>query len=165
MMMRILSPLNLLQINPLLNHLPKRTHLSQSLHMFLQQIQNEIDLLLGRKPTNPKPQTTVRKLIVHTERAEYITGLETGTGTSGAGTNGNVLECHEQTLPLDVGEGIVEASGVPMLGIAILNDLGYFGSYAVFELVREVVYPLSIEGHFGLCELAGGTHTDAEEVG
>ena len=34
----------------------------------------------------------------------------------------------------------------------------------VFELVREVVYPLNIEGRFGVCELAGGTHTNAEKV-
>lgn len=51
----VLSPLDGLQINSVLNHFPQRTHLPQPLDMMDNSVGSVVDLRFGRKPTNSKP--------------------------------------------------------------------------------------------------------------
>jgi hypothetical protein len=46
MVVRVLRPLDALEIDALLHHLPQRRHLSQSADVLLQQLDSEVDLVL-----------------------------------------------------------------------------------------------------------------------
>ena len=56
MMVRILTPLNRLQVNALLDHLPQWTHLPQLPHTPTQLLNRVLNLLLGREPADSDPQ-------------------------------------------------------------------------------------------------------------
>ena len=55
--MRILGPLNLLEVDPLLNHLPERAHIPEPLDVPLKKVEDEIDLLLGGELPDQQPGT------------------------------------------------------------------------------------------------------------
>ena len=115
----MLTPLNSLQINPLLHQLPQRAQLPQKAHPLPHRLEHIINLPLRRKPPNPKPNTTMRALIATTQRPQDVAGLERGGGTGRPGGEGDVLEGHEERLAFDVGEGDVDAARVVTRGVAV----------------------------------------------
>mmetsp|Transcript_22438 Transcript_22438/g.47403 ORF Transcript_22438/g.47403 Transcript_22438/m.47403 type:complete len:465 (-) Transcript_22438:1744-3138(-) len=161
----VLRPLDLLEVDALLDHLPQRTHFSQSYDVLSQEFQNEIDLLLGREPSDPEPQARVGELVVDAQRAENVRGLQAGRGTGRSRRDGNVLERHEQGLALDVGKAVVETSGVVVLWVAIPDDLRDVVLDPLPEFFREVTDPFLVVSPFPCRELAGGTESHAQRVG
>lgn len=108
----MLRPLNRIDINPLLHHLPQRAQLPQKRHPLLNSIQHIINLLIRREPSNTKSNTAVGALVAVAESPEDVTRFERGRGTSTAGGESDVFQGHEEGFAFDVGKGDVDAAWV-----------------------------------------------------
>lgn len=67
----LLRPLDGLEVDALLNHLPQRAHVPQTLHVLLAQVNSEIYLLLRREAAQPKPDGRVRQVLAHADGAQH----------------------------------------------------------------------------------------------
>ena len=79
-----LTPVNTRNVNPLLHHLPKRTHIPQLVDSPHDMPHNEIDLSFGGKPTDTKTERGMRHVFGGAKRTEDVRGLEGGRSASGA---------------------------------------------------------------------------------
>mmetsp|Transcript_42086 Transcript_42086/g.88392 ORF Transcript_42086/g.88392 Transcript_42086/m.88392 type:complete len:235 (+) Transcript_42086:191-895(+) len=165
MMMSILTPLDRFQINSLLHHLPKRTHLPQSPHMLIQQIQQKVHLGLGREPPNTKPQTPMRQLVIHAQRPKHVTRLQRSRRTSAPRGNRHVLQRHQQALALHVRERVIHAPRIPLLPIPVPRHHGYPLLDPGAELVAQVPHPGVVHLHLPLGQFARRAESGAEGVG
>lgn len=115
----MLTPLNRLQINSLLDKFPKRAQLPQEGHPLLHRFQHIIDLALGCEPADAKPDTAVRALVAVAQRTEHVARFEGGGRASRAGGEGDIFERHEEGFAFDVREGDVDAAGVVAVWVAV----------------------------------------------
>ena len=106
----LLTPLNGLQINSFLDHLPQGRHLAEALDGGTDALGYVVELGLGGESADGNSQAGVGQLVVEAHRAQHVGGLEAGRGAGGARGHRDVLEAHEQGLALDVGEGHVEGA-------------------------------------------------------
>mmetsp|Transcript_37344 Transcript_37344/g.73230 ORF Transcript_37344/g.73230 Transcript_37344/m.73230 type:complete len:541 (-) Transcript_37344:11-1633(-) len=162
---RVLRPFYFLEVDPLLHHLPQRTHLPEPLHVLHEQVQHEIDLLLRGKPSDAEPQRRVRELVAHPQRPQHVARLQRRGRARAAGRHGDVLEGHEERLPLDVREGVVEAAGVAVVGAPVLLHVGDAGLDAALEAGGEVRDPGEVVRHVRAGDLAGRAEAHAQGVG
>lgn len=119
----VLGPLDRVQIDTILNHLPKGTQLAQEVHAILDSLENVVDLGVGGESTNAEADTAVCALVAAAQSMQDVAGLEGGRSASTAGRQGNVLEGHQKRLALDVGERDVHTAGVVMLGVTIQSGV------------------------------------------
>mmetsp|Transcript_24568 Transcript_24568/g.44306 ORF Transcript_24568/g.44306 Transcript_24568/m.44306 type:complete len:241 (-) Transcript_24568:117-839(-) len=165
MMMSILTPLNRLQINSLLHHLPQRTHLPQPMHMLIQQIQQKVHLGLRRKPPNTKPQTPVSQLVIHTQSPKHVTRLQRSRRTRAPRRNRHVLKRHQKTLALHVRKRVIHAPRIPFLPMSVPRHHGYPLLDPPAELIAQVTHPGVVHLHFPFGQFAGRAESGAEGVG
>jgi hypothetical protein len=69
-----------------------------------------IDLFLGSKPADPKPDGRVGNVFVDAQGTEDVGWFERGRGACRAGREGDVFEGHEEGFAFDVGKGDVDAA-------------------------------------------------------
>lgn len=119
----VLAPLDRIQIDTLLDQLPKGTQLAQEVHAILDSLENVVDLRVGGESTNAEADTAVSALVAAAQSTQDVAGLEGGRSASTAGRQGNVLEGHQKRLTLDVGERDVHTAGVVMLGVTIQSSV------------------------------------------
>ena len=72
----VLRPLDCLQINPLLHHLPQRRHIPQLIDVFDDCLDCIVHFLICGKAANPKANGSVGKLFIDTQRAEDVRWLK-----------------------------------------------------------------------------------------
>lgn len=119
----MLRPLNGVEVNSLLDHLPKGRELSEELDLVNNGAEHIVDLLIGGESTNSKSNRRVSKSIVGSHSSQYIRRLQRCRGTGRARTQGNVVESHQQGLSLNVCERNVDASVVVVVGVTIENSV------------------------------------------
>lgn len=139
----MLTPLNSVEVNTLLNQLPQRAELTKEVHPLLHGLQHVIDLLLGRKATNTEPDTAVGTLVAVAQCTKNVTGLEGGRRASTAGRKSDVLQGHEQRLALNIRKGDIDTSRVEVLRVTILGRM-LQSQEAVEKSVGEVLDALRI---------------------
>ena len=116
-------PLNAIQRNPLLHQLPQRTQLPQERHPFTHRLEHVLDLRFGREAADAKANRAVRALVAAAESPQHVAGFQRGRGARAAGGEGDVFECHEQGLAFDVSKRHVDAAGVEMCWVAVLDGV------------------------------------------
>src|SRR5581483_10597478 len=72
---------------------------------------DEINFLLGIETAQAEADAAVGQAIGHTQGPQDITGLDAGGGAGRTAADGDVLEGHEQSFPVDVGEAEIQISG------------------------------------------------------
>mmetsp|Transcript_20823 Transcript_20823/g.28690 ORF Transcript_20823/g.28690 Transcript_20823/m.28690 type:complete len:420 (-) Transcript_20823:258-1517(-) len=160
----ILTPLNSLQVNSFLNHLPQRRHFTEPGHMLDEEGHSIVDLGLGGEAAQAEPDGGVRQLLVGADGAEDVGGLEGGGGAGRAGGHRHVLHGHQQRLPLHVAEGEVEVARVPSHRVPVEHHLGDLAQDAVLQPAAEVVHPGRVVSHLLAGHAAGCAEADAEGV-
>src|SRR6056297_1785037 len=108
-MMGILRPLNSVQIYSLLHQFPQWAHLSQTGNVSGQQVNGEINLLNGGKTADAEPNRRVRQVFPYPYGPENVRGLQGCRSAGRSARDGNVLQSHQQGLPLHVGERNIQA--------------------------------------------------------
>lgn len=73
----MLTPLNRLEIDAILNHLPQRAELTKEADAILHRLQNVIDLVRGSEPADAEADTAVGALVAVSQCAQDVRGLET----------------------------------------------------------------------------------------
>lgn len=139
----MLGPLNAVEVNTLLNKLPQWAELAQEGHALLHGLQHIVDLGLGGEASNSETDGGVGGLVTAAECAEDVGWLEGGRGTGGAGGEGNVLECHEERLSLDIGEGNIDATWVEGVLVSVLGSVLH-GQKSTQELIRKLLDVLAV---------------------
>mmetsp|Transcript_14196 Transcript_14196/g.40417 ORF Transcript_14196/g.40417 Transcript_14196/m.40417 type:complete len:402 (+) Transcript_14196:48-1253(+) len=160
----ILCPLDRLQVDAFLHHLPQRTHFAQPCHVGFQQMQHEIDFFLRRETPDAESQAAVCQFVIHAERSQHVTGFQRRRGAGRTRTDGNILQRHQQALALNVRETVVQATGVVVRGISVSDHLRDALFDSLLQLAGQVRDPLVVVIEFLLSHLAGGTETNAQEV-
>lgn len=79
-----LAPINTPNVNPLLHHLPKWTHIPQLVDSPHDMPHNEIDLSFGCESPDTETEGGVRHVFSGAKRAENVRGLEGSGCASGA---------------------------------------------------------------------------------
>src|SRR5690242_5441998 len=102
------SPLNSVEIDAVLVHLPERRELAQLADLALDQVGGVVDLFLRREAAERDADRAVRELVVSAERAQHIGRLQRRRGARRARRHGDVLHRHDQRLALDEVEADVE---------------------------------------------------------
>ena len=144
----VLAPLDGLEVDTLLDHLPQRRHLPQLLHVLRGQLDRLVHLLNRREPTQSVPDARVRHLLVHAQRPENVRRLERRAGARAPAAHRDLLQTHQQRLALDVREGHVDVAGVPSVRVAVQLDVLALGADSVDEAlgkhldVRAIVFHL-----------------------
>jgi len=92
----VLAPLNALDVNALLHHLPQRAHLAQLLNMLHCQGDRAVHLSLGGKPAQAKADGGMRHILFHTQRPQHIAGLQAGTRACTATAYSQILHIDSQ---------------------------------------------------------------------
>ena len=82
----------------------------------------EVDLRLGREPTEAEPQRALRQLIVAAERAQHVGRLAVRRRAGRAGRQRQVRQREEQALALDAVEGDVQDAGHAPHRVAVQHD-------------------------------------------
>ena len=131
----MLTPLDGLNVNALLNHLPQWTHLSEPLGVRDASLSCEVNLLFRREPPDAEPDGRVSQILVSADSAENIGWLQRGRGASTPRRQSDVFQRHEETFTLDVSEGQINAAGVRFRGIAVSDNIRAFGHNFVDESV------------------------------
>lgn len=119
----MLTPLDSVEVNTLLDQLPQRAELTKEVHPLLHRLQHVVDLLLGRKATNTESDTAVGTLIAVAQRTKNVTGLQGGRRASTAGGESDVLQGHEQRLAFNIRKGDINTSRVEVLRVTILGRM------------------------------------------
>src|SRR5690606_23624426 len=104
-------PLDGVEGDAFLNHLPQGGHVAQALDVLLQELDHVVERGLGREPTDGHAEARVRQLVVEAHRPQHIARFEARRRAGGAGRERDILEGHEQRLAFDVGEADVEVAG------------------------------------------------------
>src|ERR1700733_1682296 len=86
------DPLDALQIDAFLMHLPKRRQLAQPLDLAHDEVGHVVDLFLRIEATQAEPDARVRQLVAHAERAKDVARLEAGRRARRAGAHRDVLD-------------------------------------------------------------------------
>lgn len=80
----MLAPLDRVQINSLLNQLPKRAQFAQERYTSLDSLENVVNLLVRGESTNTETDTAVRTLVTAAQSAQHVAGFQRGGGTGTA---------------------------------------------------------------------------------
>ena len=139
----MLGPLDAVEVDTLLNKLPQWAELAQEGYALLHGLQHVVDLGLGSEASDSETDGGMGGLVTTAEGAEDVGWLEGGGGTSGTGGKGNVLECHEERLSLNVGEGNVDATWVEGVLVSVLGGVLH-GQQPVQEFVRKLLDVLAV---------------------
>eukprot|EP00191_Tetraselmis_sp_GSL018_P001362 CAMPEP_0177596546 /NCGR_PEP_ID=MMETSP0419_2-20121207/11152_1 /TAXON_ID=582737 /ORGANISM="Tetraselmis sp., Strain GSL018" /LENGTH=381 /DNA_ID=CAMNT_0019088489 /DNA_START=305 /DNA_END=1451 /DNA_ORIENTATION=- len=163
----VLRPLDALQVDALLHHLPQRAHLPQLVHVGDRRLDGSVDLLLGAEPPKAVADGRVRHLLVHSEGAENVARLQARRGAGGSAGDGDLLEAHEERLALHKRERQVAVANVAVCGVrgAIEDDTLEAGHDAAAEPLLEPGHVLAVDVHLLLRDLAGGAEPDREGRG
>src|SRR5688572_17241748 len=113
------GPLDRVQVYAVLVHLPQRRELAQLLHFAAQQVCREIDFFLVAEAPERDAHRAVRQLVRAPERAQHVRRLERSRGARRARRHGDVLDRHDQRLPLDEVEAHVEVVRNAPLEVAV----------------------------------------------
>src|SRR4051812_46640133 len=73
-------PLDLLDVDPLLDHLVERRHLAEPVHLADDVLDHEVHLLLGVEPADPEPDARVGQLVADAQRPQDVARFEAGAG-------------------------------------------------------------------------------------
>ena len=74
----MLGPLDRLDVDALLHHLPQRAHLAQAVDVMGARVDGVVHFFLGAEPTDAEADGGVRHVLLHAERAQHVRGLEGG---------------------------------------------------------------------------------------
>ncbi|KAJ8550279.1 hypothetical protein ON010_g10790 [Phytophthora cinnamomi] len=154
-LVRVLAPLDRVGVDALLHHFPQGAHLAQTRDVLDAQLHGVVDLGLRRETADAEADGRVRQVLAHADGAQHVRRLERRARASAARGHGDVLERHEQTLALHVGERQVEVARVPLLQVAVEHHVLDAVRDAVVELVREVAHPSVVVLHLLRGHLAG----------
>lgn len=92
----VLTPLNRVEINTLLNKLPQRTQLSQERHPLLDCVQDVINFRVSREAANAKADTAVCALIAAAESSKNVAWLKRRRSTSTPRRKSNIFQRHKK---------------------------------------------------------------------
>src|SRR3954465_2872333 len=71
-------PLDLGDVDPLLDHLEQRRHLPQPAHLPDHEVGDVVDLLPGGEPADAEPDAAVGQLVADAQRPQDVTRLQAG---------------------------------------------------------------------------------------
>mmetsp|Transcript_6707 Transcript_6707/g.14649 ORF Transcript_6707/g.14649 Transcript_6707/m.14649 type:complete len:368 (-) Transcript_6707:290-1393(-) len=161
----MLRPVDRLDVDPLLHHLPQRAHLAKPVHVLDAHLDGVVHLRLGREAADAEADRGVRHLLVDAERAEDVRRLERGGGAGGAARHRNVLERHQQALALHVRKRHVEVARVPALHRSVDGGVRDVCVDAVDEALHQPLDMRSVALHLSLRHRARSAKADGQRRG
>mmetsp|Transcript_11703 Transcript_11703/g.37170 ORF Transcript_11703/g.37170 Transcript_11703/m.37170 type:complete len:405 (-) Transcript_11703:257-1471(-) len=115
----VLRPLDGLDVDTLLDHLPQRAHFAQLLHVLHGEVHRAVHLVVRGKAADPKADRGVRELLFHAEGTQHVRGLQGRRRACRAGRDRDVLQAHEETFALHVRERQVDVPWVAVLAAPV----------------------------------------------
>jgi len=115
----MLTPLNRVEVDTLLNEFPQRTQLSQERDSLADGVEDIINLRGRRKAANTKANAAVSAFVAAAERSEHVTRLERSRRACAARRQCNVFQCHQQRLAFDIGKRDIDAARIAPGRIAV----------------------------------------------
>mmetsp|Transcript_21158 Transcript_21158/g.58713 ORF Transcript_21158/g.58713 Transcript_21158/m.58713 type:complete len:243 (+) Transcript_21158:363-1091(+) len=117
-----------------------------------------VHLCLCAEPPKPEADGGVRHLLVHPEGAQYIAGLQAGRGAGRTAGHRNILQAHQQRLPLDVRKGEVAVSNVSVGRVlrAVEHNSLKLRHDSVAKALLQARHVRMVDLHLPLGDLAGG---------
>mmetsp|Transcript_30455 Transcript_30455/g.71157 ORF Transcript_30455/g.71157 Transcript_30455/m.71157 type:complete len:467 (-) Transcript_30455:143-1543(-) len=161
----VADPLNLLEVNAVEVHLPKRRHLPQPRHVPDCELRRVVHLRLGGEAPDPEADRRVREVLVDAERPEHVGGLQRRRCASATRRDGHLFEGHQQALPLHVGEAQVQVPGVPPLLVPVEEHLGHRLGDVLVHLVGKALGVVMVPLHLLLGDPGRRPHPDSHRSG
>lgn len=72
----MLTPLDGIEVNALLNELPERAQLAEEVDSFLNSLEDVVNLAFGGKPSDAETNTAVGALVTVAEGSQDVAGFE-----------------------------------------------------------------------------------------
>src|SRR5471032_243269 len=153
------SPLDGVNIDAVLEHIPQRRQFAQFVYFRFQQVHGEVDVFLGREAADGETDRAVRQFVAAAQGAQHVRWFQAGRGAGRTGRHGDILDRHDQRLAFNVVEAHVQVMRHAVVHVAV--DVGFFDFLqALGQAVAQSLDAAHFAIHFFLGDAEGFAHAD-----